>query len=106
MPPAELEQLKANLRTQLPIAADGSITYESFAKPDSETEVQLELAFIAFWAAAKTSRADVVPDTCSAPSTPSSIHPAFTASNISSAGPVWLFGMPNCSNASAHLARG
>jgi len=29
--PAELEQLKANLRTQLPIADDGSITYESFA---------------------------------------------------------------------------
>ena len=31
MSPAELEQLKANLRTQLPIAADGSIAYESFA---------------------------------------------------------------------------
>jgi hypothetical protein len=53
-------------------------------------------------AAAKTSRADVVPATCSVPSTPRSIHPAFTASNISSAGPVWPFGMPNCSNASAH----
>jgi hypothetical protein len=31
MAPAELEQLKANLRTQLPIAADGSIAYEAFA---------------------------------------------------------------------------
>ena len=31
MRPVELEQLKANLRTQLPTAADGSITYESFA---------------------------------------------------------------------------
>lgn len=31
MPPAELEQLKANLRTQLPIAADGSIAYKAFA---------------------------------------------------------------------------
>ena len=63
-------------------------------------------AVTAFWAAAKTSRADVVPATCSVPSTPRSIHPAFTASNISSAGPVWPFGMPNCSNASAHPARG
>jgi ubiquinone/menaquinone biosynthesis C-methylase UbiE len=31
MLPAELEQLKANLRTQLPIAADGSIAYGAFA---------------------------------------------------------------------------
>lgn len=31
MQPAELEQLKANLRTQLPIAADGSIAYKAFA---------------------------------------------------------------------------
>jgi hypothetical protein len=31
MVPAELVQLKANLRTQLPIAADGSIAYEAFA---------------------------------------------------------------------------
>ena len=31
MPPAEFEQLKANLRTQLPIAADGSIAYGAFA---------------------------------------------------------------------------
>ena len=31
MAPAELEQLKANLRTQLPAAADGSIAYEAFA---------------------------------------------------------------------------
>ena len=31
MQPAELEQLKANLRAQLPIAADGSIAYEAFA---------------------------------------------------------------------------
>jgi hypothetical protein len=45
-------------------------------------------AVAAFWAPAKTSRADVVPATCSVPSTPRSIHPAFTASNISSAGPV------------------
>src|ERR1700726_4622670 len=52
-------------------------------------------AVTAFWAAAKTSRADVVPATCSAPSTPRSIHPALTASNISSAGPVWPLGMPN-----------
>ena len=43
-------------------------------------------AVAAFWAAAKTSRADVVPATCSVPSTPRPIHPAFTASNISSAG--------------------
>jgi hypothetical protein len=49
-------------------------------------------AVTAFWAAAKTSRADVVPATCSVPSTPRSIHPAFTASNISSAGPVWPCG--------------
>ena len=35
----------------------------------------------------------------SVPSTPRSIHPAFTASNISSAGPVWPFGMPECSSA-------
>ena len=33
-------------------------------------------------------RADVVPATCSVPSTPRAIHPALTASNISSAGPV------------------
>jgi hypothetical protein len=38
----------------------------------------------AFCAASNTSRADVVPATCSVPSTPRSIHPAFTASNISS----------------------
>jgi len=57
-------------------------------------------------AASNTSRADVVPATCSVSSAPRSIHPAFTASNISSAGPVWPFGMPNCSNASAHPARG
>src|ERR1700730_10362276 len=63
-------------------------------------------AVTAFWAAAKTSRADVVPATCSVPSTPRSIHPAFTASNISSAGPVWPFGMPNCSNASPTLHAG
>src|SRR6202041_1858031 len=63
-------------------------------------------AVTALWAAAKTSRADVVPATCSVPSTPRSIHPAFTASNISSAGPVRPFGMPNCSNAFAHPARG
>lgn len=31
MPPAELERLKKNLRTQLPIAADGSIAYGAFA---------------------------------------------------------------------------
>jgi hypothetical protein len=31
MAPAELEQLKANLRRQLPSAADGSIAYEAFA---------------------------------------------------------------------------
>lgn len=31
MSPVELEQLKANLRAQLPIAADGSIAYESSA---------------------------------------------------------------------------
>jgi hypothetical protein len=61
-------------------------------------------AVTAFWAAAKTSRADVVPAMCSVPSTPRSIHPAFTASNISSAGPVWPFGIPNCSNAFAHPA--
>jgi hypothetical protein len=30
--PGELEQLKAQLRKQLPIAADGRIAYESFAK--------------------------------------------------------------------------
>jgi hypothetical protein len=59
-----------------------------------------------FRAAVKTSLADVVPATCSVLSTPRSIHPAFTASNISSAGPVWPFGMPNCSNACAHPARG
>jgi hypothetical protein len=29
--PGELEQLKAQLRKQLPIAADGRIAYESFA---------------------------------------------------------------------------
>lgn len=28
---SELEQLKANLRAQLPIAADGSIAYDAFA---------------------------------------------------------------------------
>jgi GAF domain-containing protein len=47
-----------------------------------------------------------VPATCSVPVIPRSIHPAFTLSNISSAGPVWPFGMPNCWNASAHPARG
>jgi hypothetical protein len=31
MSPAELEELKAHLRTLLPIAADGSIAYEAFA---------------------------------------------------------------------------
>jgi ubiquinone/menaquinone biosynthesis C-methylase UbiE len=31
MSPAEMEQLKARLREQLPIAADGSIAYEAFA---------------------------------------------------------------------------
>jgi ubiquinone/menaquinone biosynthesis C-methylase UbiE len=31
MPSAELEHLKANLHTQLPISADGSIAYEAFA---------------------------------------------------------------------------
>ena len=31
MPPAELEHLKVNVRTQLPIADDGSIAYEAFA---------------------------------------------------------------------------
>jgi SAM-dependent methyltransferase len=31
MTPAERDQLKANLRTQLPIAADGSIVYQAFA---------------------------------------------------------------------------
>ena len=45
-------------------------------------------AVTAFWAAAKTSCADVEPATCSVPSTPRSIHPAFTASYISSAGAV------------------
>ena len=35
-----------------------------------------------------------------------SIQPALTASNIASAGPVWPFGMPNCSNAAGHPARG
>src|SRR6202041_1461285 len=39
-------------------------------------------AVTALWAAAKTSRADVVPATYSVPSTPRSIHPTFTASNI------------------------
>jgi hypothetical protein len=34
------------------------------------------------------------------------IHPALMPSYISSAGPVWPFGTPNCSNASAHPARG
>ena len=63
-------------------------------------------ALTAFCAAANTSRADVVPATCSVPVIPRSIHPALTLSNISSAGPVWPFGMPNCSNASAHPARG
>jgi len=54
----------------------------------------------AFWAAAKTSRADVVPATCFVPSTPSAVHPVFTASNIGRAGPVRPFGMPNCSHLS------
>jgi hypothetical protein len=49
-------------------------------------------AFAAFCAASNTSRADVMPATCSVPPTPRSIHPAFTASNISSAGPVWPLG--------------
>jgi hypothetical protein len=31
MSPAEKEQLRARLRDLLPIAADGSITYEAFA---------------------------------------------------------------------------
>ena len=31
MSSAELEQLKANLRAQLPMAADGSTAYEAFA---------------------------------------------------------------------------
>jgi hypothetical protein len=31
MSPSELQQLKARLREQLPIGADGSITYEAFA---------------------------------------------------------------------------
>jgi len=31
MPPSKVEQLKARLREQLPIAADGSIAYEAFA---------------------------------------------------------------------------
>lgn len=31
MPPSTREQLKARLREQLPIAADGSIAYEAFA---------------------------------------------------------------------------
>ena len=59
-------------------------------------------ALTACCATANTSRADVVPATCSVPVIPRSIHPALTLSNISSAGPVWPFGMPNCSNASAH----
>ncbi|MGZ2405829.1 LysR substrate-binding domain-containing protein [Rhizobium ruizarguesonis] len=63
-------------------------------------------ALAAFRAASNTSRADLVPATCSVPLTPRSIHPAFTASYISSAGPLWPFGRPNCSNASAHPARG
>ena len=63
-------------------------------------------ALAAVCAASNTSRADVLPATCSVPSTPRSIHPAFTASNISSAGPVRPCGMPNCSNADAHPARG
>src|ERR1700727_3051798 len=36
-------------------------------------------ALAAFRAASNTSRADVVPATCSVPSTPRFIHPAFTA---------------------------
>jgi len=31
MSPAETEQLKAHLRAQLPIADDGTITYQAFA---------------------------------------------------------------------------
>src|ERR1700722_17337194 len=60
----------------------------------------------AFWTAAKTSRGSVVPATCSVPATPRSIQPALMASNIASADPVWPFGMPNCSNAAGHPARG
>ena len=65
-----------------------------------------ERASAPFCASANTSRADVVPATCSVPVIPRSIHPEFTASNISSAAPVWPFGTPDCSNASAHPARG
>src|SRR5690349_11714927 len=60
-------------------------------------------AFAAFRAASNTSRAEVVPATCSVPAMPRSIQPAFTASNISSAGPERPFGMPNCSNASGPI---
>jgi hypothetical protein len=65
-----------------------------------------DLRLDAFCAAANTSRADVVPAMCSVPAIPRSIHPALTLSYISSAGPVWPFGMPIRSNASAHPARG